>query len=669
MSILRSGRTVQAHSAALHSGKVLLIYSSFWSNFIVMTSTSDNRLIVRKAVGKLLLANLLIPFVLNIFREQLMGMFNPNLDMNFAERFLFSIRPVTYGATLLFSAVTFFIVLLLLRPLFLYLREGRKYEKARSAAISVPWFLLLMHMGFWIIGVTLIYGVVYNWVSPGGISYLWSLMMAGATGLLTGVFTSLAVNTSILELKRRLSITDIQNNERDIFAKVRDYFISGSAVIVTAVYLTFAGTFYIRSSAPLRYHPPFTIIAIILTVLFAVIFILMTFFSRKEQHYQTRLLATRIADISRSGGDLTQQISLINFDDIGEISIQFNSLISGFEEIVRGIKDHTADLTAGAAELSEQMHETSDYIRSITEHLKDNQSGLSQQQGSVEQALSSIEQLTRSVESLDRQIAAQASSVTQSSAAIEEMVANIQSVTKTVKNVSEHFEKLLSTSTTGREKIAFVVKQIKAVEEQSENLGQANQLIANIAAQTNLLSMNAAIEAAHAGEVGKGFAVVADEIRSLAEVSRTQSKTIKDELKKTQEVIRAVVNAAFEAQGVFEEIDSYIRDVDSMEEEIKHSMEEQSTGSTQVLQALREINGITNEVQAGSGEMGEGVKLLRSEMQKLTATGQNITENMENVLEKIVQIEISVRRVEELGTSNRNNIEGLSGVANQFKVK
>jgi methyl-accepting chemotaxis protein len=112
----------------------------------------------------------------------------------------------------------------------------------------------------------------------------------------------------------------------------------------------------------------------------------------------------------------------------------------------------------------------------------------------------------------------------------------------------------------------------------------------NIASQTNLLSMNAAIEAAHAGETGKGFAVVAGEIRKLAESSRLQSKTIGDVLKKIKASIDKITKSTENVLTKFEAMDSGVKTVVNQEENIRNAMEEQGQGSRQVLNS---VSGIT----------------------------------------------------------------------------
>ena len=212
------------------------------------------------------------------------------------------------------------------------------------------------------------------------------------------------------------------------------------------------------------------------------------------------------------------------------------------------------------------------------------------------------------VEQLNGFVERQAAAVSQSSAAIEEMIFNIQSVTDTLSKNSNNVKQLMEVSETGRTGLNEVAADIQEIARESESLLEINSVMQNIASQTNLLSMNAAIEAAHAGEVGKGFAVVADEIRKLAESSGIQSKTISAVLKKIKSSIDKITRSTGNVLNKFEAIDSGVKTVFSQEGSILTAMEEQGRGSQQVLQGIAEVNDITHQVEETSHQLLEDSK-------------------------------------------------------------
>jgi len=210
------------------------------------------------------------------------------------------------------------------------------------------------------------------------------------------------------------------------------------------------------------------------------------------------------------------------------------------------------------------------------------------------------------MEQLNGHVTEQASAVAESSAAIEEMIANIRSVTDTLSKNTENVRELQEASEAGHSSLSGVAADIQEIAKESESLLEINLVMQNIASQTNLLSMNAAIEAAHAGELGKGFAVVSDEIRKLAESSASQSKTIGGVLKKIKGSIDKITKSTECVLSRFDAIEDGVKTVAEQENGILNAMEEQGHGSKQILQAIGQVNEITHRVKADARQMVDG---------------------------------------------------------------
>ncbi|MCL2230521.1 MAG: methyl-accepting chemotaxis protein, partial [Treponema sp.] len=220
----------------------------------------------------------------------------------------------------------------------------------------------------------------------------------------------------------------------------------------------------------------------------------------------------------------------------------------------------------------------------------------------------------------------------------------------------------------GRTGLQEVSNDIQEIARESEGLMEINSVMDNIASQTNLLSMNAAIEAAHAGEAGKGFAVVADEIRKLAENSGEQSKTIGTVLKKIKESIDKITLSTGNVLTKFEAIDSGVKTVSDHESNIRNAMEEQAQGSQQILEAITQLNGITQDVKSESTEMLEGSKEVIQESKNLEMVTQEITGGMNEMAAGTEQINNAINRVNEISANNRDSIETLVKEISRFKV-
>jgi PAS domain S-box-containing protein len=209
------------------------------------------------------------------------------------------------------------------------------------------------------------------------------------------------------------------------------------------------------------------------------------------------------------------------------------------------------------------------------------------------------------IEQLNVNVTEQAAAVTESAAAIEEMVASIKAVTNALSINADKVKELQAASRVGHDGINDVVADIRGIAKESESLLEINSVMENIASQTDLLSMNAAIEAAHAGESGRGFAVVAEEIRKLAESSSEQSKTIGLVLKTIKDSIDKITRSTETVLNRFQEIDSGIKTVAEQEDGVLNAMEEQKRGSGQILQAIGRVSDITHSVKNDAQQMME----------------------------------------------------------------
>jgi methyl-accepting chemotaxis protein len=248
------------------------------------------------------------------------------------------------------------------------------------------------------------------------------------------------------------------------------------------------------------------------------------------------------------------------------------------------------------------------------------------------------------------------------------MLANIASVTRTLVQNNDNVKNLAAASDTGRAGLQDVSADIRDIARESEGLLEITAVMDNIASQTNLLSMNAAIEAAHAGETGKGFAVVADEIRKLAESSGEQSKTIATVLKKIKDSIDRISRSTDGVIDRFEAIDQNVKTVSEQEANIRGSMEEQGMGSKQILEYISNLNGITRTIRDDCEHMRSRSRDVIEESRNLEQLTREISLNMNGMSDRANQISAAVRRVEDLSGENKQHIDVLAGEIDKFKT-
>jgi len=380
-------------------------------------------------------------------------------------------------------------------------------------------------------------------------------------------------------------------------------------------------------------------------------------------------VAQTLKDIAQGEGDLTHIIPEKGKDEITELSHYFNQTINKIKGLVITIRDEALKLSNIGSDLASNMNETAAAVNQITANIQSIKSRVINQSASVSQTNATMEQVTVNINKLNGHIEYQNTNVSQASAAIEEMVANIQSVTGTLVKNSENVSHLKDASDLGHNGLQEVAADINEIAGESEGLLEINSVMANIASQTNLLSMNAAIEAAHAGEAGRGFAVVADEIRKLAESSSVQSKTIGVVLKKIKGSIDKITSSTTSVLNKFDAIDSSIETVAQQEENIRNAMEEQGQGSKQVLDGIGKVSEITKQVKSGSNEMLSGAKEVIQESQNLERVTQEITSGMNEMALGADQINSAVHQVNEITIKNREGIDSLLREVSRFKIE
>ena len=281
----------------------------------------------------------------------------------------------------------------------------------------------------------------------------------------------------------------------------------------------------------------------------------------------------------------------------------FNLVTERLEGNINSMKESKVSLNEAGGKLSSTINDLMGSIVQIGASISNTGMNLKNQSDSVAQSAQSISKILDMIHQLEELVKTQVKAVQGASSAVEQMVGNINEVDKSVDKMAHSFGILDTTAQNGAQTQNELQKQITEIENQSKLLSEANKVIASIASQTNLLAMNAAIEAAHAGDAGQGFAVVADEIRKLSETSSAQSKTIGAQLKSIQTAINLVVQATQRGVQDYTNLSNEIRDTDMLVQQIKAAMTEQQQGSSQILDALNEMNGSTQQVQDASQEI------------------------------------------------------------------
>ena len=380
-------------------------------------------------------------------------------------------------------------------------------------------------------------------------------------------------------------------------------------------------------------------------------------------------VADTLKDISEGEGDLTRSITVASHDEIGDLAYYFNETLEKIRDLIVLIRKQALRLSDTGNDLASNMTETAAAVNQITANIQSIKGRIMNQSASVSQTNATMEQVIVNINKLDTLVGNQSNSISSASSAIEEMAANIQSVAGTLAKNVANVETLSNVSEVGRAGLQEVVEDIQEIARDSEGLLEVNSVMENIASQTNLLSMNAAIEAAHAGQEGKGFAVVAEEIRKLAESSGEQSKATSVVLRKIRSSIEKITASTEIVLARFEAIDSHVKIVSQQEEHMRCAMDEQGEGSRQIVTEVAEINEITQQVKNGSDQMLGGSKEVITESRNLEEVTQEITSGMNEMAAGAAEINVVIHQVNEISNRNRDDIGLLLKEVSRFKVE
>ena len=373
-------------------------------------------------------------------------------------------------------------------------------------------------------------------------------------------------------------------------------------------------------------------------------------------------------DAMRKKGDITTRLYIGNFDDFGRIMHSMNKLMDFLRDSLTTLKNESGSVGGAANDLLSITDNSSTSMNMIVNSFEEMHKQNAEKDALLESAKNNIYKLNEDAAKVSQTMQEQAQAEEQNAESISQMAENTNQINELIKQAKELSKNLSDSSEAGSTEVQKTELVINSVSEKSKQMSEVIQVIQQVASQTNLLAMNAAIEAAHAGEAGQGFSVVADEIRKLAENTQSQAKSIKDLITEITKAIQNGTASMQDTKAMFYKIQEEIVTQTNVVENIAQTMEVQSTGAEEILlttnkisQNIQSVNEIIRNQANYTEQITEGIK-------DVVELSGKIDGSMDLSLGILKDFSQSINIVNEKAQANQKSVQTINDALGKFEL-
>ncbi len=367
--------------------------------------------------------------------------------------------------------------------------------------------------------------------------------------------------------------------------------------------------------------------------------------------------------------NISEDITVKRNDEFGKTAVSFKKSLGGLRNLVKRVKLSTEKTSGIKSSLVASAEETAAAISNIRNSITLLLQEIERMDGNVSENAAAVEEITANINSIDKQISEQAAMVEQSTASIIEMISSLDSVNEITKKKTRAIENLVKAMKDGNDASSATDEVFeREVTDRIDGISEMAEVIQSIASQTNLLSMNAAIEAAHAGEAGKGFAVVADEIRKLADNSAQSSANIAKTIKEIEEGIVNTGKVAQRKVEAFRVMNKEIEETRNAFSEISSSIQEVTSGGAQIQKAMVVLQDVSENIRNATSEMASGIKQVSDSQIALKELSADVAGGMMEIRTGSEEIAAAADEMVEFSSSLDTIVDELKTETDKFII-
>lgn len=356
-------------------------------------------------------------------------------------------------------------------------------------------------------------------------------------------------------------------------------------------------------------------------------------------------------------------------DEIGELSGHINSVLATLHDFLADVNDAADKINELKDNLAGGASQSASALNEISQNISSMQDVVNRLDNNISTTAKEIAGITGDIAGIAREIEAENRDIENSTAAIEEMNAAVHHVKNLSEDRLERIQSILETIRDSGEKIAATNEIVTAIYKEISQIQEVIEIIDNVAEQTNILSMNAAIESAHAGEAGRGFAVVAEEIRKLAESTGEHASRIGQSLNNMTRRIQDALEASDASSSSFENIAKDMRDFELALREITGNMDELTRASTDILESTQRLADISIRIDEGAKKIQNRVENIKNVSESSAGISQDVRNSFTEIDRGSREILQAVNQISNLAQESKSRMEALRGTVSTFKIK